>query len=109
MNEAGLTVNMLWFVESEYPPEDRDKPGLAISLWAQYLFDRFATVAEAVEELDRAVHRRLRQDPGHHADDHRSSLPVRQIGRQRDHRLHRRPAGDPPRPPIPGNDQFPGI
>lgn len=54
MNEMGLVANMLWLVESEYPKFNMDgnKKGLAISLWAQYVLDNFATVAEAVESLE---------------------------------------------------------
>jgi penicillin V acylase-like amidase (Ntn superfamily) len=51
MNEKGLVANLLWLVESEYPPQDSAKPKLAISLWAQYVLDNFATVAEAIDTL----------------------------------------------------------
>jgi penicillin V acylase-like amidase (Ntn superfamily) len=53
MNEKGLMANLLWLVSSEYPEFDdsSDKPGLAISAWAQYMLDNFATVAEAVDAL----------------------------------------------------------
>lgn len=53
MNEKGLVANLLWLVQSEYPEFDRDgdRPGLAISAWAQYALDNFATVSEAVEAL----------------------------------------------------------
>lgn len=53
MNEKGLVANMLWLVESKYPSFDKEgnKKGLAISLWAQYVLDNFASVAEAVNEL----------------------------------------------------------
>ncbi|WP_345777372.1 linear amide C-N hydrolase [Lysobacter sp. MMG2] len=51
MNEKGLVANVLWLVESEYPKHAGRKPGLAISLWAQYVLDNFATVAEAVAAL----------------------------------------------------------
>lgn len=53
MNEKGLNANMLWLVESQYPTFDikGNKKGLAISLWAQYVLDNFATVKEAVDEL----------------------------------------------------------
>lgn len=42
-----------WLVESKYPAfeKDADRKGLAISAWAQYALDNFATVAEAVEAL----------------------------------------------------------
>lgn len=52
VNEVGLAANVLWLTESEYPPFDGSKPGLAISLWAQYVLDNFATVAEAVAVLE---------------------------------------------------------
>lgn len=53
MNEKGLVANLLWLVESDYPAFNKEgnKKGMAISLWAQYVLDNFATVAEAVDEL----------------------------------------------------------
>lgn len=50
MNEKGLVANLLWLVESEYPAfeKDGDLPGIAVSLWAQYALDNFASVEEAV-------------------------------------------------------------
>lgn len=54
VNEAGLNANLLWLVPSEYPEfGPGSKPGLAISLWAQWALDNFATVAEAVAALKR--------------------------------------------------------
>ncbi len=53
MNEEGLVANLLWLAESEYPPVVSGKKTLAISLWAQYVLDNFATVAEAVKALER--------------------------------------------------------
>jgi choloylglycine hydrolase len=55
MNEKGLVANLLWLVESEYPSFNKEggKKGMAISLWAQYVLDNFATVAEAVDELSK--------------------------------------------------------
>lgn len=44
-------ANMLWLVEAGYPEPDPTQPGLAVSLWAQYLLDQFATVEECVEHL----------------------------------------------------------
>jgi choloylglycine hydrolase len=52
LNEKGLAANVLWLVESEYPPTPSDKPGLTIAAWAQYVLDNFATVSEAVEALE---------------------------------------------------------
>lgn len=51
MNEMGLMANLLWLVESEYPPQQASRPGLAVSLWAQYMLDQFPTVADAVAHL----------------------------------------------------------
>lgn len=54
MNEKGLVANMLWLVSSQYAEfskEGKSKRGLAVSLWAQYALDNFATVAEAVEQF----------------------------------------------------------
>ena len=53
MNEKGLVANLLWLVESRYPEPKTEKPGLAISLWAQYVLDNFATVEEAVGALEK--------------------------------------------------------
>jgi penicillin V acylase-like amidase (Ntn superfamily) len=53
MNEKGLVANALWLVESAYPQQDTGKPGLAISMWAQYVLDSFATVDEAVAALEK--------------------------------------------------------
>lgn len=51
MNEKGLVANLLWLVESSYPHWDQTKPGLTIAAWVQYVLDNFATVNEAVTEL----------------------------------------------------------
>lgn len=53
MNEKGVVANMLWLVESKYPSFDKEgtSKGMAISLWAQYVLDNFASVEEAVLEL----------------------------------------------------------
>jgi len=53
MNERGLVVNALWLVESVYPSTENGKAGLAVSIWAQYVLDNFATVDEAVGALAR--------------------------------------------------------
>lgn len=56
MNEKGLVANILWLGESEYPKFDPNgnKQGIAISLWAQYVLDNFATVEETVKQLKNA-------------------------------------------------------
>lgn len=52
MNEKGLVANLLWLAESEYPTYTQKKPALSIAAWVQYVLDNFATVAEAVKELE---------------------------------------------------------
>ncbi|OYW34818.1 MAG: hydrolase [Azorhizobium sp. 12-66-6] len=51
LNEKGLAANALFLVESDYGTPRDDRPSLSIALWAQYVLDLFATVAEAVEAL----------------------------------------------------------
>lgn len=53
MNEAGLTVSLLWLSESVYPKQDGKTPGLTIAAWGQYVLDSFATVDEAVKVLSK--------------------------------------------------------
>eukprot|EP00670_Eutreptiella_braarudii_P005524 CAMPEP_0174284830 /NCGR_PEP_ID=MMETSP0809-20121228/6845_1 /TAXON_ID=73025 ORGANISM="Eutreptiella gymnastica-like, Strain CCMP1594" /NCGR_SAMPLE_ID=MMETSP0809 /ASSEMBLY_ACC=CAM_ASM_000658 /LENGTH=406 /DNA_ID=CAMNT_0015380473 /DNA_START=15 /DNA_END=1235 /DNA_ORIENTATION=+ len=49
INEKGLAVHVLLLEATEYPPPDKDIPGVSYLRWARYLLDNFATVAEAVE------------------------------------------------------------
>ncbi len=54
MNEAGLVANMLYLTETEYPTpvaNDARQP-MSLSLWAQYMLDNFATVAEVVAAME---------------------------------------------------------
>lgn len=52
MNEKGLVANLLYLAESKYPTgRDGNKPLMSISVWAQYVLDNYATVAEAVTAL----------------------------------------------------------
>jgi choloylglycine hydrolase len=55
MNEKGLVANVLYLAESEYPKKARDgaQQTMSISVWAQYVLDSYATVAEAVTELQK--------------------------------------------------------
>ncbi len=55
INEKGLVANILWLVESEYPKFDPEgsKPGVTIAAWAQYVLDNYATVKEAVDDLQK--------------------------------------------------------
>lgn len=51
VNEAGLVANLLWLAESQYPAETDGHSALAVSLWAQYILDNFASVSDAVDAL----------------------------------------------------------
>ncbi|WP_321854726.1 linear amide C-N hydrolase [Paraburkholderia tropica] len=51
MNERGLVANALYLAETDYGKPDSGRPPMAISLWAQYVLDRYATVSEAVDAL----------------------------------------------------------
>ena len=50
MNEKGLVANLLYLAESDYGSLD-GKPPMSIGLWAQFVLDNYATVAEAVDGL----------------------------------------------------------
>ncbi|HVZ54290.1 MAG TPA: linear amide C-N hydrolase [Pseudolabrys sp.] len=51
INEKGLIANVLWLTEADYGKRDPSRPGLALSLWTQYVLDNFATVTEAVDAM----------------------------------------------------------
>lgn len=54
MNDAGLVANVLYLAEADYgDPAKSKKPKLSIGAWAQYVLDRYATVAEAVTALQK--------------------------------------------------------
>jgi penicillin V acylase-like amidase (Ntn superfamily) len=66
MNEKGLVANLLWLSESDYGKRDPKLPGLALSLWAQYNLDSFATVAEAVAAIEKGQYQLVTAAmPGH--------------------------------------------
>lgn len=52
INEAGLGAHMLYLNAADFGPRDPAKPGLQAGLWAQYLLDNAATVAEALKLLE---------------------------------------------------------
>jgi choloylglycine hydrolase len=55
MNEKGLAANVLYLAESDYGKAaagDSRKP-LSLAAWGQYALDNFATVAEAVDALEK--------------------------------------------------------
>lgn len=85
MNEKGLVANLLWLGESQYPKFDGkgSKKGIAISLWAQYYLDNFATVKEAVEFSKKRTFRYCKRlHSGNRKIYHSSSFPFRCFGRQ---------------------------
>lgn len=57
MNEKGLVANLLYLAESDYTRPGDTRPELGISIWAQYVLDNFATVAEVVAELKKETFR----------------------------------------------------
>jgi penicillin V acylase-like amidase (Ntn superfamily) len=52
-NEKGLGAHMLYLPLTDFGVRDDTIPGLQAGLWAQYLLDNAATVAEALTLLDR--------------------------------------------------------
>lgn len=48
INEAGLGAHMLYLNATDFGARDPSKPGIHAGLWAQYLLDNAATVAEAL-------------------------------------------------------------
>jgi penicillin V acylase-like amidase (Ntn superfamily) len=52
INERGLGVHGLYLKSTDIGPRDPAKPGLHTALWAQYLLDQAATVAEALSLMD---------------------------------------------------------
>ena len=53
MNEKGLVANLLYLAEADYvkPSADDKRLPISISVWAQYVLDNYASVAEAVASL----------------------------------------------------------
>ncbi|WP_392551498.1 linear amide C-N hydrolase [Orbus wheelerorum] len=51
VNEKGLVANLLWLAESQYPSKLTNNNGLSVSVWAQYMLDNFASVAEAIDYI----------------------------------------------------------
>ena len=52
INEKGLGVHMLYLNATDFGPRDPGKPGVQAGLWAQYVLDNAATVAEALKLLE---------------------------------------------------------
>ncbi|MCP9612740.1 linear amide C-N hydrolase [Coprobacter tertius] len=57
MNEKGLVVNVLFLPETSYYRPNDTRPVMGLSIWAQYVLDNFATVDEAVAELQKETFR----------------------------------------------------
>ncbi|MCD5418846.1 linear amide C-N hydrolase [Rhodococcus pyridinivorans] len=53
LNEAGLGGHILWLTESDYGTHDKSRPALSVAVWMQYFLDNFATVAEAVDWIEK--------------------------------------------------------
>lgn len=52
INEKGLGVHLLFLNATDFGPRDPSKPGVQAGLWAQYLLDNAANVAEALKLLE---------------------------------------------------------
>lgn len=57
MNEEGLVANLLYLAESDYGTSNDTRPVMGVSVWTQYVLDNFATVNEAVAELQKELFR----------------------------------------------------
>lgn len=53
LNEKGVGAHMLYLNAADFGPRDVAKPGLQAGLWAQFLLDNAATVAEALALLEK--------------------------------------------------------
>jgi penicillin V acylase-like amidase (Ntn superfamily) len=69
INEAGLGAHMLYLNAADYGTRDASKPGVQAALWAQYLLDNAATVAEAVK-LFEGIQIVMAEARGHKANVH---------------------------------------
>ena len=53
LNDKGVVANLLYLAESNYGKPDEGRPYLTIAAWPQYVLDNYATVAEAVDALQK--------------------------------------------------------
>lgn len=51
LNERGLGAHLLFLTATDFGPRDPSKPGVVVSMWAQYVLDNAATVSEALALL----------------------------------------------------------
>jgi penicillin V acylase-like amidase (Ntn superfamily) len=54
LNEKGLMANLLYLAETDFGKRNESRPGISWSIFTQYLLDNFATVAEAVEAIEKS-------------------------------------------------------
>lgn len=55
MNEKGLVANLLYLSTTQYATPNAKMPGLSVAGWPQYVLDTYATVDEAVKDLEGAT------------------------------------------------------
>ena len=107
LNEKGLAGNLLYLAESDYGLGTRPgKPYLSISLWMQYALDNFATVAEAVEALEKEPFQILAPKLPNGAESTLHLSLSDATGNSAIFAVCGRQAGDPSRAPVPGDDQL---
>ncbi|WP_353072589.1 linear amide C-N hydrolase [Tunturiibacter gelidoferens] len=97
MNEKGMVANLLWLVESEYPKPVAGKPGLAISLWAQWVLDKLRNSGRGSGRSGtRTLYIGDRECSGRKKARYIASLDVGCDRRQRDCGVHRWQTDDSP-------------
>ncbi|WP_439543188.1 linear amide C-N hydrolase [Hyphomicrobium sp.] len=69
LNERGLGAHLLYLNATDFGQRDPTKPGIQAALWAQYVLDNAATVAEALALLDK-VQIVMAEARGHKANVH---------------------------------------
>ena len=105
MNEKGLVANMLYLAEADYGKLDGKAP-MSIGLWAQYVLDNYATVAEAVDGLQAQPFRIIAPEAAERLGRHAAPVDLGPERRFGDLRIHRRRPEGAPRQAVHGDDQL---
>lgn len=51
MNNQGLVANLLYLADGDYGARNTSQPAMSLAIWPQYFLDKYATVAEAANDL----------------------------------------------------------
>ena len=107
INEAGLAGHVLWLAESDYGTPDEGRTKLSQAIWMQYFLDNFATVAEAVEWIEKTDVQVVQMDDPTGGKPPAIHLALDDAtGDSAHHRVRRRRAEGLPQPGLPGDDQL---